>query len=107
NVYGKLINNTPDKRFLIADTAFPKLQQRLLDKIHTPLQARTRLNHLTPAERRAAIKYSNSITSARQAVEWGMRALQGAFGRLRMPLDANDAKWRCVVIETCFHMHNL
>ncbi|KAG8723227.1 hypothetical protein FRC09_004209 [Ceratobasidium sp. 395] len=107
NVYGKLLHNTPDGRFLIADTAFPKLQQRLLDKIHTPLRARTDLGHLTPAERRAAIKYSNHVTSARQAVEWGMRAIQGAFGRLRMPLDANDTEWRCTVIETCFRMHNL
>ncbi|KAG9125242.1 hypothetical protein FRC07_008425 [Ceratobasidium sp. 392] len=107
NVYGKLLENTPDGRFLIADTAFPKLQQRLLDKIHTPLKARTSLHNLTPAERRAAIKYSNSITAARQAVEWGMRAIQGAFGRLRMPLDANDTEWRCVVIETCLRMHNL
>ncbi|QRV77090.1 DDE superfamily endonuclease [Ceratobasidium sp. AG-Ba] len=107
DVYGCLLNETPRGYFLIADTAFPKLQIGLQNKIHTPLKARTNLRHLTPGQRLRAIRYSNSITSARQAVEWGMRAIQGAFGRLKMPLDANDTKWRQLVIETCLRMHNV
>ncbi|KAG9128413.1 hypothetical protein FRC07_013753 [Ceratobasidium sp. 392] len=49
DVYGKLMNNTPRGYFLIADTAFPKLQQGLLDKIHMPLKARTSRRHLPRA----------------------------------------------------------
>ncbi|KAG9078768.1 hypothetical protein FS749_009172 [Ceratobasidium sp. UAMH 11750] len=107
DVYGELLNKTPTGYFLIADMAFPKLRRGLLDKIHTPLKANTNLAHLTRAERDQAIKYSNSITSVRQAVEWGMRAIQGAFGRLKMPLDANDTEWRRLLIETCLRMHNV
>ncbi|KAG8711925.1 hypothetical protein FRC08_015248 [Ceratobasidium sp. 394] len=107
DVYWQLFNRTPVGYFLIGDTAFPKLRHGLLDKIHTPLKAGTQLGHLSPAQRRQAIKYSNAITVARQAVEWGMRAIQGAFGRLRIPLDANNSAWRSVVIETCLRMHNL
>ncbi|KAG8717938.1 hypothetical protein FRC08_006317 [Ceratobasidium sp. 394] len=107
DVYGQLFQETPNGYFLIGDSAFPKLRRGLLDKIHTPLKAGRRLPGLTPAQRRQAIVYSNAITSAHQAVEWGMRAIQGAFARLRMPLDANDGAWRKLMIETCLRMHNV
>ena len=32
-----------------------------------------------------------SVTSTRQAAEWGMRVLQGSFGRLHLPLPSNAA----------------
>ncbi|EUC59327.1 DDE family endonuclease [Rhizoctonia solani AG-3 Rhs1AP] len=81
HVYTKLIENTPEGHFLIADTAFLTRSPALDGKIHTPLKQGSRL----PAdrdERAEAIEYSNRLTQARQAAEWGMRALQGAFCRL-------------------------
>lgn len=85
---------TPDGFFLIADTAFLTRSPTLANKIRTPLKQGSRL----PAnqnKRVAAIRYSNRLTQARQAVEWGMRALQVVFSQLRVPLDIND-RTRCV-----------
>ena len=36
-----------------------------------------------------------------------MRELQGSFGRLRIPLGAEDMDQRADLIETCFRLHNL
>lgn len=47
-----------------------------------------------------------AITSTRQAAEWGMRVLQGTFGRLRLPLPW-DVCLRTVILRCCFHLSNL
>ncbi|CAE7160568.1 unnamed protein product [Rhizoctonia solani] len=106
NVYQQLRTKTPNGYFLIADTAFPRVGADLAGKIQTPLKERARLAD-DPNEAAQQIAYSNSITSARQPAEWGMRALQGAYGRLRMPLDINNPIGRRVLIETCLRLHNL
>ncbi|KAG8713049.1 hypothetical protein FRC08_013759 [Ceratobasidium sp. 394] len=99
-IYAKLQDHTPDGFFLIADTAFPHNGKTLQSKIHTPLKHGHRFPPGTSAEQaQEAILYSNAITSARQAAEWGMHALQGAFGRLRMPLDINNPVGRRILIE--------
>jgi len=36
-----------------------------------------------------------------------MHKLQGSFGRLRIPLGAEDMDKRADLIETCFRLHNL
>jgi hypothetical protein len=92
---------------LIADTAFPKLGQGANQRIQMPLKAGAQLPGLTCEQKLEAIAYSNAITSARQAVEWGMRAIQGSFARLRVPLDANNAPGRSILIETCMRLHNV
>ncbi|KAG9078722.1 hypothetical protein FS749_009219 [Ceratobasidium sp. UAMH 11750] len=106
-VYDKLREETPDKYFLIADSAFPTVNQGGHEKVHVPLTARSNLRGMTREEKLAALDYSAAITSARQAVEWGMRAIQGSFSRLRLPLDANDGEWRSVVMECCLRLHNV
>lgn len=106
DIYGQLINDTPAGFFLIADTAFPKLGQGVNQKIKTPLKAGARIRGTRQA-RQQKIEYSNAITSARQAVEWGMRALQGCFARLRLPLDVNDPAGRMRLLETCLRLHNV
>jgi hypothetical protein len=35
-----------------------------------------------------------------------MRGLQGAFGRLRLPLDIDNAEQRANLLETCIRLHN-
>lgn len=107
DIYDLLIEDTPDGYCLLADTAFPKLGEGANRKILTPLKAGARLPGLTRAEKLDAINESNAITSARQAVEWGMRAVQSSFGRLRIPLDINDPEGRSILIETCLRLHNI
>ena len=48
---------------------------------------------------------AQAITSARQAAEWGMRAIQGTFGRLHTTLTADETRRRTIL--TCImHLHN-
>jgi hypothetical protein len=51
--------------------------------------------------------HNASLLGYRQTAEWGMRALQGAFGRLRVPLDINDTYRRVRIIELSCRMHNV
>lgn len=105
-VYAKLITMTPDDRFLIADSAFPRTSPVLRSKIRTPFKRNARLPR-DPEARQAAITYSNALVSARQAAEWGMRSLQGSFGRLRVPLDINNPLGRMRLLEVVVRLHNL
>lgn len=45
------------------------------------------------------------ITKHRQPAEWGMRALQGGFGRLRMKLPVNE-KDRERILDVIWYLHN-
>jgi len=51
--------------------------------------------------------FNRELLSFRQTAEWGMRSLQGAFGRLRVPLDINSEDARSNLIEICVCLHNL
>ncbi|KAG8681878.1 hypothetical protein FRC09_017169 [Ceratobasidium sp. 395] len=104
HIYTKLARNTPDGFFLIGDTAFQS--DTLADKIHTPLKVGNELP-ADRAERAAVIEYSNKITQARQAVEWGMRSVEGVFRRLRVPLSIHDPAGRQRLLEACIRLHNL
>ena len=43
--------------------------------------------------------------SLRQAAEWGMRGLEGTFGRLKTRLSSNHLK-RKLIILSCLYLHN-
>ncbi|KAG8692089.1 hypothetical protein FRC08_010022 [Ceratobasidium sp. 394] len=105
-VFTKLVRSTPDDRFLIADSAFPRTSPIIRARIRTPFK-RDAVLPANPEEREAAIKYSNALVSARQAAEWGMRSIQGSFGRLRVPLNINDPEGRAMLLETVVRLHNL
>ncbi|QRW03575.1 DDE superfamily endonuclease [Ceratobasidium sp. AG-Ba] len=104
HIYPKLMHQTPQGYFLIGDSAFKS--DELADRIHTPIKAGEELPE-DRNERIAAIRYSNRLTQARQPVEWGMRAMQGVFSRLRVPLDINDPVGRQRLLEACVRLHNL
>ncbi|KAF6744650.1 hypothetical protein DFP72DRAFT_822923 [Ephemerocybe angulata] len=53
------------------------------------------------------LAYNRELLSYRQTAEWGNRALQGAFGRLRVPLEVNNIERRGDLLETCVRLHNL
>ena len=50
---------------------------------------------------------NEQLVSARQAAEWGMRAMQGSFARLKLPLPATDHQFRAEVIELAVRLHQL
>lgn len=53
-----------------------------------------------------ATAFNRELLSYRQTAEWGMRAIQGSFGRLRVPLNIDGNAKRGNLIETCLRLHN-
>jgi DDE superfamily endonuclease len=90
-VYGQLIHNTLDGYFLVADTAFPRGSTQVGHKIKAPLKSGDKLPRglLARTERLAL---DRQLLSYRQTAEWGMRVLQGGFGRLHVPLHVDPAQ---------------
>jgi hypothetical protein len=105
-IYQILREKTPDKFFLIADSVFPRLGVGESQRIKIPLKKNAVIAG-DAREKHKKRRESRKVTVARQAVEWGMRALQGCFSRLYMPLDAHDAEGRARLLQTCMRLHNL
>ena len=105
-IYKKLEDETPDGFSLVADSAFPQGNDQVAGKICVPLKAGEKLP-MDAAQRKHVLELSRSILSYRQTAEWGMRELQGSFGRLRIPLGIEDMDKRADLLETCFRLHNL
>ena len=104
--YSKLLHNTPDGYRVISDTAFPRCTNRLNYRIVAPFKKGDRL----PLEAReyAQLKvFNDQLVSARQAAEWGMRALQGSFGRLKLPMPATDHNYQAEVLELAICLHQV
>ena len=107
-IYKKLRTRTPNGFYLVADTAFPRGDAALRRGgfIRAPMKAGEIL-HMTQEELQAAVKFDNQLLSCRQAAEWGMRTIQGSFGRLRMPLPIGDTRARANLIEICVRLSNV
>ncbi|KAI0048880.1 hypothetical protein FA95DRAFT_1539072 [Auriscalpium vulgare] len=105
-LYVKLRDNTPDGYYLVADTAFPRGNNRIAGRIRVPLKAGQHLPD-DPQERAELMRFDKQLVSFRQTAEWGMRALQGSFGRLRVPMDIEDDEGRANLIEVCVRLNNL
>ena len=97
---------TPNGYCVVADAAFPTGHDRITGKIRVPLKAGENLPQ-DHTQRKYMLQLSRSILSYRQTAEWGMRELQGSFGRLRIPLGVEDMEKRADLIESCFRLHNL
>ena len=65
---------------------------------------RTRDN-LAPAMRQMLLQRHNMYVSLRQSSEWGMRALQGTFSRLKYRLPSDKLK-RKYIIGSIVLLHN-
>jgi hypothetical protein len=101
-----LLTNTPEGYYLIANTAFPRGAEQVSMHIRAPIKSRDRLPD-NPEERLNLDAVNRQILSCRQAAEWGMRALQGSFGRLQLPLPAENQGQRADLIEICIRLYNL
>jgi hypothetical protein len=72
------------------DQGFPR-SGLLFDKFVGPISKKAK-RKLAPMLRDLIMRKSGIFTSLRQAAEWGMRALQGSFSRLKARLGSNKAK---------------
>lgn len=52
-------------------------------------------------------QFDRQLLGFRQSAEWGMRSLQGSFGRLRVPLEINHSDRRGDLLEICVRLQNL
>ena len=93
-------SKTPRSSFILADTAFPcgkDVSDRVLSRPK---------DNIANAETNVGKQQLwAAITRQRQAAEWGMRALQGAFGRLDLRLTTNKSK-RGLLLYVIFRLHN-
>jgi hypothetical protein len=53
------------------------------------------------------LAFDRDLLSYRQTAEWGMRGLQGSFGRLRIPLEISHDEERGDLLEICVRLNNL
>lgn len=108
-LYRKL-QELPEGYYIVADTAFPRGPRAVDGRIRTPPKAGDRLPS-NDEERDHLMRFNNQLLSYRQTAEWGMRVLQGSFGRLRVPLpcstDDEDKEIRNEILELCFRLSNV
>jgi hypothetical protein len=105
-IYEKLRSRTPEGYYLVTDTAFPRGTDQIAGRIKAPMKDGTRLpvNH---AERENLMQHDRQLLSFRQTAEWGMRTMQGSFGRLRVPLSIKDSDLRGDILECASRLFNL
>jgi hypothetical protein len=101
-LYWKLVNEC-DGYAIAADTAFPR-NGLLEDKILTSLKNGD-LDE-DPIIAHLQLRFHSMVTSLRQVVEWGMRAIQGTFGRLKIPMTSNK-RVRRNILEGIVLIHNI
>lgn len=105
-IYDKLKELTPDGYYLVADSAFPRGSRAIHGRIQAALKENARLP-TNPVDREAKLRFNRELVSCRQAAEWGMRCIQGSFGRLRLPLEVHDGDARRDLLEVCVRLHNV
>ena len=97
-----LLESIDDEYAIVADVAFPT-RKAMEGKIVCGSK-----QGAIPAARDEAIEHILKhvvMVSLRQAAEWGMRCLQGTFGRLRLRLP-HDNKRRLLMMECVVLLHN-
>jgi len=87
-IYEKLLRKTPEGYYLVTDTAFPRGSDQIKGRIQAPMKDGAHLP-ADSVERKKLLDFDRQLLSYRQTAEWGNRALQGTFGRLRIPLEIN------------------
>jgi hypothetical protein len=85
---------------LLADSAFPA-GNIFSEKILKPLQRFSS----NPKTKQMQVRRQHAIVSLRQTAEWGMRAIQGSFGRLKCRMPSNKLK-RLDILQSCILLHN-
>ncbi|CAD6947117.1 unnamed protein product [Tilletia laevis] len=91
---------TPAPFALLADCAFPTNQE-----VSGKILSKPKENVAAKEQDGNTHRLWEAIIRQRQAAEWGMRALQGAFGRLDLRLPVHKAK-RALILSVIFQLHN-
>ena len=102
HLYEILDERVPDGYFAVADSAFPVLGSDGHHIRRAPKEGETATlaaMNLTPAQ-------AIDLVSIRQSAEWGMRALQGSFGRLKRRMPWEDCRVRGTILENCVRLLN-
>ena len=105
-IFDKLRTKIPEDYYLVADTAFPRGAHSIEGKIRAPLKSGEHVP-ADPILRQHALVFNRQLLSYRQTAEWGMRTLQGSFGRLRVPLPITSETRRRHRIEVCARLSNV
>ena len=85
-----------------------KKKTKYVEKIDAALKAKDeRAEKAARRELKEMMLKNKQLIKARQAAEWGMRSLQGSFGRLKFPLDANDGPGRHRLVRLCCKLHQI
>jgi hypothetical protein len=105
-LYVRLLKHTPEPYYIVSDTAFPS-NNALAKKIKKPLKQDFVQWPEDPRERAKLFRFNQQLVSSRQAAEWGMRSLQGSFGRLRIPLPSDDLHFRQLLLLVVCRLHQL
>lgn len=90
----------------MANTGFPRGTASIAGKIRAPLKGGEFVPQ-DPLARDALLRFNRQLLSYRQTAEWGMRTIQGSFGRLRVPLPIASDKSRRRLLENCCRLTNL
>lgn len=106
SIYTHLDQQVPDGFWLVADSAFPRGAGTVRDKIKAPIKAGMSIPR-DPDLQREVLAFNRQLLSYRQTAEWGMKMMQGSFGRLQVPLPISDTTLRKKFIETCMRLFNL
>ena len=105
-IYEKLRTRTPEGFYLVADTAFPRGAKQIEGRIRAPIKSGQRIRGTTE-EIQERLAFDHELLSYRQTPEWGVRGLQGSFGRLRIPLEIGRQNERGDLIELCVRLNNV
>jgi hypothetical protein len=102
SLIAKVVQNIGEYK-LCVDQGFPRSGD-LFNKFVGPISVRARKD-LPKDTRRGILKRHNTYVSLRQSSEWGMRALQGSFTRLKSRLPSNKTKRKEIIFTICL-LHN-
>jgi hypothetical protein len=106
HIYTQLQLSTPPNYYIVADTTFPCRLTSIDRHIRAPLKHGQVLCG-SAAKIEEHMVFNCELLSYHQTAEWGMRAIQGAFGRLCIPLNISNKEAHSDLIEICLWLHNL
>ncbi|KAK7017074.1 hypothetical protein VNI00_018704 [Paramarasmius palmivorus] len=105
-IFDRLQDQVPDGFYVVADTAFPRGPASIRGKIRAPMKGGEHIP-ADPEKQAELLRFNRQLLSYRQSAEWGMRLLQGSFGRLRVPLPIDSATSRLRLLELCCRLFNV
>jgi hypothetical protein len=105
NLYTLLCDTVPEGYYLVADTAFPWGTAQVAGRIWSAMKEGEHYS-ADPEEQAYEVAFSQDLLSYRQTAEWGNRFMQGSFGRLCVPLPANQHELHGMILETVAWLSN-